>query len=163
MMMMTRKILTGLILFSFFACSQANKGENSGASVEAPAGEHTSAEVAHLEGLTLNKGSKWNTDESTRFHAANLSTAIDAFNSKDHQEISEYHSFAAELQSELGGLVKDCKMKGADHDALHLWLEPVMKGAGDLKTVKSAEEGKNLTETLTGNIKKFNQYFQHAD
>lgn len=117
---MTRKILTVLIVFSFFACNQANKGENNATLVEAPAGEHAAAEVAHSEGLTLNKGSKWNTDESTRFHAANLNTAIDAFNSKDHQEVSEFQSFAAELQSELGGLVKDCKMKGADHDALHL-------------------------------------------
>jgi hypothetical protein len=145
------------------ACNNANTSGDAHSVETEVKDEHAVSENAPSGGLSLNNGVKWQTDESTRLHAANLSAAIDAFNRKDHQEVPEYHLFASELQTELGGLVKDCKMKGADHDALHLWLEPVMKHAGDLKTVKSVGEGKDLTDSLTGNIKKFNQYFQHAD
>lgn len=161
--MMTRKIVTALILFSFFACSQGNKKENSTTTVTEPREEHAAAEDTHSTELTLNKGSKWKTDESTRLHAAKLNTAIDAFNKKEAPGVAEYHTFAAELQTELGALVKACRMKGADHEALHLWLGPVMKQTADLKSVGTAGEGKKVTEQLSADIKKFNQYFENAD
>jgi hypothetical protein len=162
-MMMTRKILSGLILFSFFACNQVNKEQNSASIGATPMEEHVDAKEAHSAKLALNKGSKWNTDESTRFHAANLNTAIEAFNKKKEPGVDEYHSFAAELQTELGALLKACRMKGADHEALHLWLGPVMKHTADLKSVTTAEDGKQVTEQLSADIQKFNQYFQNAD
>ena len=159
---MTRKIMSGLILFSFFACNQANKVEQKDSTGAAATEEHAAAEEAHPAELTLNKGSKWKTDESTRFHAANLRTAIEEFNKKKEPGLTGYHSFAAELQTELGALVKSCRMKGADHEALHLWLGPVMKQTADLKSVRTAEEGKMVTEQLSADIQKFDQYFQNA-
>ena len=160
---MTRNILTGLLLFSFFACNPGNKKENSAITDTAITEQHAAVEETHSADLTLNKGAKWNTDESTRFHAATLNAAVAAFNKKKEPAIAEYHSFAAELQTELGALVKSCRMKGAEHEALHLWLSPVMKQTADLKSVGTAEEGKKVTAELSTDIQKFNQYFQDAD
>lgn len=162
-MMMTKKIVTGLMIFSFFACNQANQEGNGASAGTAPVEEHAPAEETHAAELTLNKGSKWNTDESTRLHAANLMALTSAFNKKEVTSIAGYHSLAADLQKELGALVKDCRMKGADHEALHLWLSPVMKQTADLKAAVTPDEGKKITAHLTSDIQKFNQYFQNAD
>lgn len=59
----------------------------------------------------------------------------------------------------MDGLIKDCKMKGPDHEALHLWLQPVLQDIKNLATTVSAEEGKEATEKLSRDIEKFNQYF----
>jgi hypothetical protein len=162
-MMISKKILTGLMLLSFFACNQVNQDEKNGTTEVEHTEEQAAAADTYPAELTLNKGSKWNTDESTRFHAANLNRAITAFNNKPQPPVAGYHSFAADLQKELGALVKACRMKGAEHEALHLWLGPVMKQTADLKSVSTAEEGKQVTQHLTTDIQKFNQYFEHAD
>jgi len=54
-------------------------------------------------------------------------------------------------------------MKGADHDALHLWLEPVMKDVNDLKYAGTADEAKHIAATLNANVQKFNQDFENAN
>lgn len=155
-------ILISLIVISFLACTNENKtGLNSTTPTEIPHGHSTNDET-HAGGLSLNKGSKWETDESTRLHATNLNALVDAFDKKENADIEAHHVFAATMQQELGGLVKDCKMKGADHDALHLWLEPVMKGVNDLKAATTAGEAKRIAETLTADVQKFNQYFENA-
>ena len=38
-----------------------------------------------------------------------------------------------------------------------------MKQTADLKSTSTAEEGKRVTEQLSADIRKFNQYFQNAD
>ena len=157
------KILIAILLaFSFLACTSENKFPlNSTTETEAAHG-HSDVEQTPADGLTLNNGSKWEADESTRLHAANLNALVDAFDKKENSDVESYHVFAAAMQEELGGLVKDCKMKGVDHDALHLWLEPVMKGVNDIKETPVAEEGKHIAEQLTTNVQKFNQYFEYA-
>ena len=147
---------------SFVACNNEKKtGLTSTAETEV-SHKHSNEEEAESGGLALNKGNKWQTDESTRFHAANLNAAIDVFNKKESVDVEAYGVFAATMQEELGGLVRDCKMKGADHDALHLWLEPVMKDVKDLKEAATAKERKQVSERLTLNVQKFNQYFENA-
>lgn len=152
-------LLSGLFLFS---CSDTSttKSENTEDSIvvkhEAAAENHADE---HAGNLMLNNGAKWQTDESTRTHAAKLTTEVNAFNAKTNAGVKDYQVFAVDMQNELNSLVSDCKMKGEDHDALHLWLEPVLKNVSDLKKVTTTEEGKHTMETLTGNLKKFNQYF----
>ena len=161
---MSLKVFTAVLLaFSILSCNNANKEGSSADKTSPPIEEQAGAEEAHAGELSLNNGAKWKTDESTRFHAAKLNTAIESFNEIQNPDLAAYHAFAAGMQNELGGLVKDCKMKGADHEALHLWLEPVMKDVGELKKVSTIDDGEQTTSRLTVNLKKFNQYFQDAD
>lgn len=124
---------------------------------------HSEQEAAHnaehTKELSLNNGVKWQTDESTRTHVAKLNALIDAFNSKENADIASYHAFAGDMQKELNELIRDCKMQGADHDALHLWLQPVLQDVSKMKKVKATGEGKHLAEQITNNVKKFDQYF----
>lgn len=159
------KLRNGLMLLSaliFFAC-------NNGAETTAKTGDtavtekHEEHEAdqheEHTGKLSLNNGAKWQTDESTRTHAVKLNADIGAFNAKADADISAFQSFAGDMQKELNSLVSDCKMKGPNHDALHLWLEPVLQDVSNLKKVTTIEEGKLGTEKLTNDVKKFNQYF----
>ena len=161
--MSLKNLLPVLIALSLFACNNANETGNSNPQQTEIVNEQTGAEETHGGKLSLNAGAKWQTDESTRVHAAKLNAAIDAFNKIENADLPAYHAFAAGMKNELGGLITDCKMKGADHDALHLWLEPVMKDVADLKKVTTIEEGKHTSERLTEDVRKFNQYFEDAD
>ena len=155
--------LTGLLVVLFLACTNQNKTSlTDTVQTEAVHGHSTIEEAPAVE-LALNKGSKWQSDKSTWVHAANLNALVETFQKKENADLETYQVFAAAMQEELGGLVKDCKMKGAEHEALHLWLEPIMKDVNDLKKAGTAEEGKHISENLTANVQKFSQYFENAD
>lgn len=154
--------LASLMVVSFLACTNEKKPALSSDVQTETADEHSTTSADHDSGLSLNNGNKWSTDESTRFHATNLNALVDDFQKKGSTDIESYHLFAGTMQEELGGLVKDCKMKGADHDALHLWLEPVMQGVNDLKKAGTLDEGKPIADMLAVNVLKFNQYFENA-
>jgi len=119
-------------------------------------GEH---EKASASGLSLNNGAKWQTDKSTRTHVSGLMDSLHAFNAKPPEDHDAYKLFATSMQKEMEGLIKNCKMKGPDHEALHLWLHPVLQDIKNLGTTVTAEQGKKATEKLSRDIEKFNQYF----
>jgi hypothetical protein len=50
-------------------------------------------------------------------------------------------------------------MEGPDHNALHLWLEPVLNDVKHLKNTDNEEEAKNAATVLSEDVRKFNQYF----
>ncbi|CAN5745022.1 hypothetical protein BH10BAC3_BH10BAC3_09080 [soil metagenome] len=122
--------------------------------------EHESDhEEAGASALSLNNGAKWQTDESTRTHVSGLMDSLHAFNAKPKADHNAYNAFALSMQREMDSLIKDCKMKGPDHEALHLWLHPVLQDIKDLGSTATADERKGATEKLRSDVEKFNQYF----
>lgn len=159
--MSIRNVLPLLFALLFFGCSNAinetNKTEDTliKESHEQAGDNHKE----HADALTLNNGAKWQTDESTRKYAAKLITETNAFNTKANADESAYQAFAGDMQKELNSLISDCKMQGPNHEALHLWLEPILEDVSDLKKINVVDEGKHATEKLTADVNKFNQYF----
>ncbi len=51
-------------------------------------------------------------------------------------------------------------MKGADHEALHHWLEPVMKKTKELKSANSVENARTIFDEIEKQINLFPQYFE---
>lgn len=148
-------VLLGISIL--YACNNANPPAN-----VVTDSAHTEAAAEHSElvtALSLNHGEKWLSDENTRNHVSKLSDIFSSFGSKSRSGISDYQTLASEVQNELNGLIKDCKMSGPDHDALHLWLEPVLNSTAKLKNVQTMEEAEAIVELLTENIRKFNIYF----
>lgn len=160
--MMIRNTLIVLFALFFFACNNAGKATDKitdSLTIENYDGHAGDHHEEHTSGLSLNNGAKWQADESTRIHAAKLNAEIRMFNKIENADVTAYQTFAADIQKELNSLVSGCKMKGADHDALHLWLEPVLKDVTDLKKASTADEGEQTVQRLTENVQKFNQYF----
>ena len=146
--------------FILFACN--NTGPKSGQITDSTKTEvHTEAKhIEPVKALSLNNGEKWQSDESTRIHAMKLSAIFNAFEKSSRTGISDYQALASEAQTELNALVKDCKMSGPDHDALHVWLEPILTLTAELKSINSMEEAEAKVATISGDINNFSTYFK---
>lgn len=130
--------------------------------IEAPAHDRTAVqehEAIQENTLALNHGAKWTVDESTRKHTDRLYQLVSAFHEKATPDFSAYQNFANGLQAELNLLISDCRMKGAEHDMLHHWLEPVLKDVKDLMNTTNSEAAAAVVTTLTTDMRKFNQFF----
>lgn len=158
--MQLKNVLLAFFIILFAACNNAAETEKV-TNVTKVGMPETYAHEEHSEvaTLSLNNGAKWQTDESTRTHAAKLNALVDDFTKSANPELNNYHAFAGTVQNELNGLINDCKMKGPEHDALHVWLEPVLKETNNIRTATTIENAKQATERLAQNVQKFNQYF----
>lgn len=47
-------------------------------------------------------------------------------NDGTYQNAAKRKQFSAAVQTRIDSLVKQCTMKGAEHEALHVWLEKVL-------------------------------------
>ena len=110
--------------------------------------------------LVLNNGEKWETDEPTRLHAQNLIAFSDTFQLRTEGSPADQLVYANAVDAELNQLVTDCKMTGKEHDALHLWLEPVIEDVKQLKQAIKSDTGSEAASRLSKDIKKFNQFFE---
>ena len=109
--------------------------------------------------LALNNGEKWKADESTNNNVTALEKIVSDFRPTDQKTPEDYKVLHASLQGAIEKMVKECRMQGADHDALHLWLEPLMGMVKRLEGVTSAPAGTVLFEEIDGQIKLYRQFF----
>jgi hypothetical protein len=145
---LTVLLATSLLL----ACNAGNEEEKTGAAK--PAAE---IHAEHVTGLALNNGVKWKADSATFVNVALLQKII----SKAKKESLEiYFQTATDLQNDLNKLISECKMKGADHEALHHWLKPVMEKTKELKDANNIETAEKISVEIKKQINLFPQYFE---
>lgn len=80
--------------------------------------------------IPLNDGKKWKADEVTK---SNVAVLAQIANDSIYQSVDKRRQLSDEIQSRLDTLIGQCSMKGPAHDALHLWLEKILKDVKDLK------------------------------
>ena len=51
-------------------------------------------------------------------------------------------------------------MKGDDHEALHHWLEPVLKNVNDLKSLTDTSVGRKLFSSIDDQLDNYKNYFE---
>lgn len=124
--------------------------------------DHHEHSISEMKALSLNNGEKWKSDESTNTHAQNLIDISNKFESQD-KSLTSFHNYANDVEKEMAHLIKGCTMKGQDHDALHLWLEPILVDVKELKNSEEEAEAKNIAQNLSQNIVKFTEFFLYAD
>ncbi len=108
----------------------------------------------------LNNGAKWKADVSTNENVANLKSIINEFKVNADPEVKDYQAFQVKFTDGIGKMVKECKMQGADHDALHVWLEPLMKDNKDMKGLDSKESLASAFHTISQRVDLYPQYFE---
>ena len=74
--------------------------------------------------------------------------------------LEDYQKTAKTIQTGINKMISECKMQGADHEALHHWLEPLMEMNKKLADVASADEGKELFGAIRKQIGKYGYYFE---
>ena len=121
----------------------------------------TDLQKDHLQNeIQLNEGKKWTADESTKNNVHLLEQVIKNNQPGLDTTLGPYKIVAGELQAGLDKLVSECRMKGADHDALHVWLEPLMAKVKNLKQTENKKEAVSIYTDVAGEIQIFNQIFE---
>lgn len=161
--------LISALFVAFMSCkdggSHTHNPETEAAHEHHDAHEHEADghdEHGHEAGteLALNNGAKWTSDDLTNMHAQKMVEFTEEFKSKaGDANLEMFRNYADILQQELNGMIKDCTMKGPDHDALHLWLEPVLEGVKELKGAENEEDARKMETGLSEKILKYNQFF----
>ena len=149
---MNKTILLILVLFLIIACNektankQADQTEASTSKITAKenetSGEHGDDETS----LKLNNGKKWKMDDSTRLNITALKNILTGGVEKTYVLKS--------VRAQTDKLVRDCRMQGPDHDALHIWLTQF------LDHLKEAESGKEGLGELKEDMEEFSKYFE---
>ncbi len=151
-----KQILTILLAASLLpACN--SKPDNTGNADSSPAVENHDNHVEKSEALVLNNGAKWKADSTTLVNAAILQSVVSG---AGKASLESYLHTATQLQDGLNKMIKECKMQGADHDALHKWLEPLMEKTKDLKKASSAENAVTILNEIEKQVNMFPQYFE---
>ncbi len=136
-----------------FACNQGGKNA---ANVEHSSHEHAVAD----EQLTLNNGAKWRADSITNNNVVYLKTISDNFRIKPFPSANDYQLLGNDLNAGVNKLIRDCKMSGPDHDALHKWLEPVLKESNQLKTITDTSVARATFKDIDERIDNYHNYFE---
>lgn len=114
----------------------------------------TSASAVH-NSLQLNKGAKWKSDEAT---SKNVAAIVNVINDSSNMGPNNRAQLTKQLQIRIDTLVQQCKMKGPDHDALHVWLEQVLH---DLKEMKAGDhEYEKSYGALKKDVESFYVFFE---
>ena len=141
-------LVTTVALIAFAATSCNNRHSHSG---------HDNHEHhAKSKQLALNDGRKWNVDDPTNAYVRKMQGIVERFDSRGS---SDYNMLADSLRVQTTGMVVDCKMTGPDHDALHLWLEPVLN---DVQTLagKDEAEAKKSYDHVKSSLVEYDTYFE---
>jgi hypothetical protein len=113
------------------------------------ADNHTSHQKIHPGRDTARL--KWQLDTATRANIADIRKILSG--SPKEEELVNYGKI---LKNKTAELLSECRMKGADHDALHAWLESFIHDVGLL------EDGKNNQADwlkLRGDMQQFDKDF----
>lgn len=149
--------LLPVLAFTFFVAACNQGGEHAEASHD-DGHEHASADAADTS-LTLNNGAKWVVDSTTADNYINLQTTTNMFAVDPYPSLANYQVYGNDMGTAINKLMKECRMKGADHDALHHWLEPIIRQTKELKNVSDTVEARRLFDSVHTRVDAYNQYF----
>ena len=142
-----------------FACNQSsNKVEADEPAVEVDS--HAGDDAAQTTKLALNNGAKWKADSNTTRNAIELQAITTNFKTKQNPSINDYQALSGDFSNGLNKMVKECKMKGPDHDALHLWLQPVLKGNKELKAATDSSVAETTFKSINTQLDAYYTYFE---
>lgn len=151
-----KKIFIFLMAAIFLFGCNFKTGEEKKSATYTAAENHKEHEEK-VAGLVLNDGAKWKADSTTLLNVALLHNIVSLVKK---QSLENYLQTSNQLEAGLSKMVNECKMKGADHDALHHWLEPLIEKTKDLKKVSSIENAATILSEMEKQINLFPQYFE---
>lgn len=153
------KKIIGVLMIAgvLLACNSATNKDKTEAT--APAENHSN-HTDNGTALQLNNGAKWKADSITNRNVVDLRTIADNFKILPFPTLGEYQILSTDLGTSLNKLVNECKMTGPDHDALHQWLETVLKETNELKTVSDTTVARQTFKVIDQSIDGYHNYFE---
>ena len=140
-----------LIILSFLLIACSNNKTKDNASHK---DQHEESEVTSTS-LKLNNGAKRKSDDATRKNVAAISKIIN----DSSRDVNNRPQLVKLLQARIDTLVMQCKMKGPEHDALHVWLNQVLHNLKELKESGEGEYEKSYA-ALKKDVDGFYDFFE---
>jgi hypothetical protein len=108
-----------------------------------------------LDGLILNKGSKWEMDGHTKDIFAKMA---ESFLDLDHASLNEagLKQAGADLQRDINELIQGCTMSGDAHNQLHVYLTGYIPAVADLSEFGRTDDAEKVKHYL----EKYDKYFE---
>ncbi len=109
-----------------------------------------------INDIILNNGIKWSANTETTDGVREMLNLI-----KDNKTTTtdDYKKLGIALNNVKNTVVKECTMKGASHDNLHVWLHPLIEKIALLQKVENAEKGEQLTSNIKKHLEGYYEYF----
>mgnify|MGYP001097888302 CR=1 FL=1 len=150
-----KKSITMFLVASLLWACNSNPSSDTETETHAQSEDH-----AHDAMLTLNNGQKWKADAPTNENVVDIRTIVQNFSAEPHTSLADYQIVADDLQKGLNKMVQECKMQGPDHDALHLWLEPLLKAVNELKKADDTASAEKIFHDIDERLQLYPQYFE---
>ena len=107
--------------------------------------------------LALNNGVKWKVDKVTGANVAALQAIVKE--AAGTGNLMHYKKAGGALQKGIAKMIRECRVKGVDHQALHHWLEPLIEQLSLMNQAEGARTAEKAYITITIRLKLFDQYF----
>lgn len=120
------------------------------------AGETQESDNAWVNDIVLNNGIKWQANQET---TDGVMTMLSLINESKLNATEDYQKLGDGLNEVKNTVVKECTMKGASHDNLHVWLHPLIEKIELLQNTGSVEEGAKLTSNIKEHLEGYYEYF----
>ncbi len=124
------------------------------------ANEQAGIEQSHSKVLSLNNGAKWKADSITNHNVVRLKTTADMFRVKPFPSLATYRLLGSDLAKDANTMIQQCTMKGADHEALHKWLSPIISQTDQLKNITDTAVARKIFDSVDNRIDEYPQYFE---
>lgn len=124
--------------------------------IEGYAGATQQSEDTWASAIVLNNGMKWQANKETTDGVMAMLTLLNEANTAT---TADYKKLGDGLNALKNTVVKECTMKGASHDNLHVWLYPLIKKIELFQKTESMEEGAQLSSNTKIHLEKYFDYF----
>ena len=122
--------------------------------------EEVATEQSQSEDLSLNNGARWKADSITNHNVIRLKTTADMFRIKPFPSLATYQLLGRDLANDADTMIQQCTMKGADHEALHKWLEPILRQTSELKNIMDTGSARKFFDSVDKRLDEYHQYFE---
>lgn len=110
-----------------------------------------------MDDIQLNNGAKWEANIETTEGVVNMQALL---KTQTTTSIEDYHQLANKLNDSKNSVIKECTMKGASHDNLHVWLLPLIAKIEALSATKKVEDASKIKLSIEENINAYSDYFE---
>jgi hypothetical protein len=114
-------------------------------------------ENAWTSEIVMNDGEKWEANAETNEGVKKMQNTIKI---QTTNTMDDYHKLAEQLNDDKNYVIKNCTMKGASHDNLHVWLLPLMAKIDALSESKTTEDASKIKQSIAENVNEYSTYFQ---
>lgn len=108
--------------------------------------------------LELNNGSKWKVDQITFNNVLKLKHVAPLLG-ETVTTLAGYREDGKKWQKGITKMIRECRMKGPGHLALHHWLEPLMQQVAKLNSSATAADAARAFAAVKARLALFDNYF----